>query len=586
MKYCEFCRKELADNEKCTCEGAVANRKEKSETKKKVLFGSIGIILIAIITVVIIAIGTASVKIDPFLYTDVSFEGYSSNGTVIVDFDEDSLICDIIGEEPDSFEGLIEWSDKYDMYAEGISYTFKPSEGLSNGDVVTVTFSITGTAQNKIKSVTKEFTVEGLTEIELVDVFKDVELVFSGIDGDGTVRINNTSSDPFISKVDFRIDKDTGVGSSFNLSNGDVISIVAQVDDDLIQQYNKGVAQTTKTFTVSGLGKSISASDLTKDFIEQVKQVAYNVLLKTEEKESYKYDYSNIKYECTYFYDNENRHDYYTSDRPKTELVVFYSLDLTDLREDDSEKKVYCGVSFSSASGQMILNPDGTYKMVIRGTEYEFDIDMGRKEGWEDTLEEAVLNIHPVFEDKSYYTRTKVDACLCEYEEDYIVEKLDDIDVEPLPQKIIETELSSHVETNPPAPVVTEPPAPVATEPVVTTPSEPTPVVTQMADLTTGISWDGVSSIIYTYPDGTTGTEIQVGATYEALPGRINTVDESHMPNWKPDSNEYDGHCTHCGKKGGDGSNGTCLRYWTGGDHTCANCGVIVPQSTCHTCNN
>lgn len=101
-------------------------------------------------------------------------------------------------------------------------------------------------------------------------------------------------------------------------------------------------------------------------------------------------------------------------------------------------------------------------------------------------------------------------------------------------------------------------------------------VVVQLADPETGISWDGVSPIIYTYPDGTTGTEKREGATYEQVPGLKTTVLAEYQT-------DYDNHCDYCGKIMGDGSNGTCSR-WLMGDVTCPNCGVLVPGNTCHTC--
>ena len=139
--------------------------------------------------------------------------------------------------------------------------------------------------------------------------------------------------------------------------------------------------------------------------------------------------------------------------------------------------------------------------------------------------------------------------------------------------------------------------APDSTEPAETKKPEPdhsvtsndetsAPVVVQRADISTGISWDGVSPIIYTYPDGTTGTEPQIGATFESYPGRVVTVTKSHLPD---DSSEPDKDlsvCDDCGRKYGDGTNGTCISYWTGGDHICEHCGVTIPVNTCHTCND
>lgn len=99
-----------------------------------------------------------------------------------------------------------------------------------------------------------------------------------------------------------------------------------------------------------------------------------------------------------------------------------------------------------------------------------------------------------------------------------------------------------------------------------------------LADPNTGISWDGVSPIIYTYPDGTTGTEPRVGATYEAMPGITGTIYAPIEPE------EYDGRCPDCGKVEGDGTNSTCLQYWAGGGANCDHCGEFVPEDTCHTC--
>lgn len=101
------------------------------------------------------------------------------------------------------------------------------------------------------------------------------------------------------------------------------------------------------------------------------------------------------------------------------------------------------------------------------------------------------------------------------------------------------------------------------------------------ADPKTGISWDGKSKIVYTYEDGTTGTKPVVGATYEVAPGMVTVLSDVEMPGWQPEP--FDPNCNHCGKKMGDGKNGTCIR-WLSGDMTCPNCGEFVPGNTCHTC--
>lgn len=111
------------------------------------------------------------------------------------------------------------------------------------------------------------------------------------------------------------------------------------------------------------------------------------------------------------------------------------------------------------------------------------------------------------------------------------------------------------------------------------------------ADPKTGISWDGVSPIVYTYADGTTGTEPKLGATFYVTPYRIGTV--TAYTTGQISAEEYfgggsgdgsGGICRHCGKPDGDGTNGTCIHWLVGGTHTCRHCGESVPGNTCHTC--
>lgn len=125
-------------------------------------------------------------------------------------------------------------------------------------------------------------------------------------------------------------------------------------------------------------------------------------------------------------------------------------------------------------------------------------------------------------------------------------------------------------------------PEPQTQVPTTSTP-EPEPdysgvVFVQPADPKTGISWDGVSPIIYTYPDGTTGTEPRDGARYEVAPGMYTTIN-LEAENYVSD---YDGTCPHCGKKAGDGTNGTCLH--TLGDMICPGCDKELLTEVCHTC--
>lgn len=152
----------------------------------------------------------------------------------------------------------------------------------------------------------------------------------------------------------------------------------------------------------------------------------------------------------------------------------------------------------------------------------------------------------------------------------------------------------------------------------------------QDADPMTGISYDGVSPIIYTYSDGTTGTELKDGAKYEIRPGECETymlprdtvgrIVGSICPDcgieiavrcqagyclqwpigryctccgelvWPRTCHHCSApdfvvlYCSDCGRLYGDGTNGTCIGWYV--DMNCPQCGELVPSNTCHTCKN
>ena len=240
-----------------------------------------------------------------------------------------------------------------------------------------------------------------------VNVFKDVEVVFNGINGQGQYSIINNSEDPFTSQVSFFVDEDNSDNVYGELTNGDNVVITA-CSEELSDEYECVIKTVSKTFEVSELPISVTAKDLTSEFIEQIKQYAYEILIEHTESEARYYDYNNIKYECTYFCDNEHRNSNYTVDNPKTKLAVFFSLDRTDYNNDVIEPKYYV-VTFSSLRGEMVLSSDGTYKVISGSTKYDINTELGSVGGWGDTLDEAIIEVTPLFEDESYYTKAKID---------------------------------------------------------------------------------------------------------------------------------------------------------------------------------
>jgi hypothetical protein len=134
-----------------------------------------------------------------------------------------------------------------------IGLTISKNQGLSNGDTVTVEVTVNeeNAKKNRVAftNTTVEYTVDGLDDMDKVDVFEDIEVSFTGENGKGKASVVSVSSDPFLSSVKYVCEP------SENLSNGDVIMVKAVVDDEIIQKYQKKPEVTEKEATVVSLAR-------------------------------------------------------------------------------------------------------------------------------------------------------------------------------------------------------------------------------------------------------------------------------------------------------------------------------------------
>ena len=114
--------------------------------------------------------------------------------------------------------------------------------------------------------------------------------------------------------------------------------------------------------------------------------------------------------------------------------------------------------------------------------------------------------------------------------------------------------------------------------PVVKPPAPTEKKYVKDADPQTGVSWDGVSKIIYRTSNGET-TEKTYGGYYEIRP------DVWVLLEYPTEKENHANKCPVCGRISGDGRNGTCVRYsLIDDDMICENCGETIPAKTCHTC--
>lgn len=319
MKYCEFCGKELNDDERCLCPEAQQKNAKSAKLRKLAL--CIAAPLAAVALIIILLLG--SIKTDPFDFISVSFKGYNSNGSAVVHADVDAMVAEIVGEEPDGedMEKRLAWIELYDAHVGNIKVECAPTEELCNGDEVTVTVTVSGDTAKKVKGSSKTYKVEGLTEIELVDVFAEVDVVFEGVNGSGIAKVvREQDKDEFIDSLRFSIDEITENGT---LSNGDEVVIVVTCYDYDVEHFGKAPKEKRKTFKASGLSEYVTVDTLPMDVIrDYANRFVQQTQTKIDDESSSMFSYAPVKLHAMYF--AVEKEDAIASHHNQVHIVVCY----------------------------------------------------------------------------------------------------------------------------------------------------------------------------------------------------------------------------------------------------------------------
>jgi len=273
-----------ANNANANMFSATANAPKKE--KKPLSPKAIGIAVVAAVVVILVAVLALTHKTTVNLsnYITVTTEGYEGYGKASYEFDYEQFLEDYSGKLKFTSSGKKEYKDSFDeldslglsALGDAISGEISPesvialaaeysgsldkTDGLSNGDVVTFTWDIDKeeiekAIKCKIKCDDVETTVENLDEISTIDLFKNVEVTFSGTAPDGYVSVTEPGTYDGIS-YDADVYND--------VTNGDVITVTASTYSSLgLEQYcieNFGgiPAETTKEYTVSGLPEYVT----------------------------------------------------------------------------------------------------------------------------------------------------------------------------------------------------------------------------------------------------------------------------------------------------------------------------------------
>lgn len=198
-------------------------------------------------------------------YVQVEFSGVDSQGNAVCTMDlaalEKALAGDKDGEISMEELAKLAWITQFET---SISYELDKETGLSNGDKVKVTVTCDEelAKQNHfgVTVGTKEFEVTGLKEPVQVDPFDTaffgkedgVNLTYDGVAPIASLSISNQCQSEPQASIVYTADKTS------DLSNGDSITVTAQLPDSAVQE-GYVLTQTETTVTVEGLDTYVTS---------------------------------------------------------------------------------------------------------------------------------------------------------------------------------------------------------------------------------------------------------------------------------------------------------------------------------------
>lgn len=289
--FCEKCGKELAKGSTfCESCGAQVTKTSveipkvlkdnplKKVSKKFWAIGGAGVIVLAIIVILLVNKKTVINLND---YVTVSFSGYDTMGRATVSLDEEEFLKDY-GEKI-SYKS----EDNNNTFFEPAEYVWNlciagslnEIDKLSNGQQVTYSWNCEDElaleqVDCKLKYEDIIFTVEGLEEITVVDLFADVEITYTGVSPEGSAEVKNKSSEELYQSLNYTVEPSEG------LSNGDEVTVTVSTYYGDLEEYcksnfGKNPEATEKKYTVEGLGSYVtSLKDIPEDILGKMKQQA------------------------------------------------------------------------------------------------------------------------------------------------------------------------------------------------------------------------------------------------------------------------------------------------------------------------
>lgn len=255
----------------------------------------------------VLSLTGCSKTVDFLQYADVTFDGINGQATATVNVDYSKIGTDVF-DKGKSQTDMDEARTEAAMMGE-VNYEVTPSENLSNGDTVTLSVEISDYFQKEYKvtakAASKEITVSGLQEPEMVDPFDDsiFTTIFSEHAEEGKVSfeiigtipelrlnlINDAPKDSPLKKLQYYVD-DFGKYVEYHEDDTIALHVKPSAPQDFAKKY--ALTRDTIEIPVKGAAKYIrSADEVTTEVLDVIKPIA---AARLEDSSSYNVDRTSV----------------------------------------------------------------------------------------------------------------------------------------------------------------------------------------------------------------------------------------------------------------------------------------------------
>ena len=370
----------------------------KKGVSKPVIFGIIGggvFLLAAVITLVIVfLVMGGKTKYNLQDYTTIEFYGVEGAGKADVSIDASELakvIAKNNGMDVDKYskenidmddianffsgENLGDLMKLYSVIG-GIDVKVDKSEGLSNGDTLTVTYNFD---PEKAKEVKAEFigepytvTVSGLEEIQEIDPFEDLEIHFEGTSPNAYITVQNKATlNEAMNYVWFEIDRYDG----YRLGDTVTVKVMGYDEETFQSLYGVRFSQTEKDYTVEGVEAYITENEPLEESALSVMKQASEGYISEYFGDTGRAEYisaSDVNYEGYYLLTNKADQVWYGYNK----VYMIFSVNVKSIESKKQFKptKVYMPIEYTdlkkNANGN--YDVDVNYKMILGATDLKF----------------------------------------------------------------------------------------------------------------------------------------------------------------------------------------------------------------------